>query len=259
MDLYLRDAVVLITGGTDGLGAALAQRLVEAGARVAVCGRDQQRLAETEARLKGLGGEVLAVRADVTQADELEHFVAAAATRWHRIDGLVNNAGRSASDRIEQVSDLAWTADLELKLLAAVRAVRLVLPHLRAAGGGSIINVLAVSAKAPGAGSLPTSASRAAGLALTKSLSKELGPDQIRVNAILVGLVESGQWRHRAEQSGRPIEAVYEELLADNEIPLGRIGRAGEFADLATYLLSQRASYVTGSAINLDGGSSPVL
>lgn len=201
---------------------------------------------------------MLAVQADVTQLQQLEDFIGAAVDRWTRIDGLVNNAGRSAAGRIEQVSDQEWDADLELKLLAAVRAVRLALPHLRAAGGGSIVNVLAVSGKAPGAGSLPTSVSRAAGLALTKSLSKELGPDQIRVNAILVGLVESGQWRRRAEELGVSITTVYAELLARNAVPLGRMGRADEFADLAAFLLSERSSYVTGSAINLDGGSSPV-
>lgn len=258
MDLHLHRSVILITGGTDGLGAALAERLIEEGARVGICGRDPERLESTRNRLLGLGGDVLAVQADVTWPQELAQFVDAAVDRWNRIDGLVNNAGRSAAGRIEQVTDEQWTGDLELKLLAAVRAVRLALPHLRAAGGGSIVNVLAVSAKAPGAGSLPTSASRAAGLALTKSLSKELGPESIRVNAILVGLVESGQWRHRAEESGRSLEAVYAELVAGGDIPLGRVGRTGEFADLASFLLSNRSSYVTGSAINLDGGSSPV-
>jgi NAD(P)-dependent dehydrogenase (short-subunit alcohol dehydrogenase family) len=258
MDLHLHRSTFLITGGTDGLGAALAEKLVAEGASVGICGRDPDRLESVRNRLLGQGGDVLAVQADVTQLQQLEDFIGAAVDRWTRIDGLVNNAGRSAAGRIEQVSDQEWDADLELKLLAAVRAVRLALPHLRAAGGGSIVNVLAVSGKAPGAGSLPTSVSRAAGLALTKSLSKELGPDQIRVNAILVGLVESGQWRRRAEELGVSITTVYAELLARNAVPLGRMGRADEFADLAAFLLSERSSYVTGSAINLDGGSSPV-
>lgn len=258
MDLHLRGCVFLITGGTDGLGAALAERLVEEGAKVAVCGRDPERLAATRARLSDLGGDVLAVSADVTQPDQLAGFVTAAAERWQRIDGLVNNAGRSAGGRIEQVTDQTWTDDLELKLLGAIRATRLVLPHLRAAGGGSIINVLAVAAKAPGAGSMPSSTSRAAGMAMTKALSKELGPDQIRVNAVLIGVIESGQWVRRAEESGRTVEQVYAELVTAGDIPLGRVGRSGEFADLAAFLLSDRASYLTGTAINLDGGASPV-
>jgi len=141
MDLHLRGKVVLITGGTDGLGAALADRLVE-GARVAVCGRDSHRLAATGRRLRDAGGDALAVQADVTVPADLERFVDAAVTRWGRLDGLVNNAGKSAGGRIDQVSDDDWIADLNLKVLAAVRCTRLAVPHLIAAGGGAIVNVL---------------------------------------------------------------------------------------------------------------------
>jgi NAD(P)-dependent dehydrogenase (short-subunit alcohol dehydrogenase family) len=259
MDLHLDGSVVVITGGTDGLGAALAARLVEEGARVAVCGRNRERLESTRSRLTELGGDVLAVGADVTRPDELAHFVSAAAERWNRIDGLVNNAGSASGSRVEAITDQDWIADLELKLLSAARAVRLVLPHLRAAGGGAILNVLAASAKIQGAGSMPSAASRAAGMALTKALSRELGPDRIRVNAVLIGLIESGQTRRRAAKANRPLEELHAEMLAGADIPLGRIGKPGEFADLASYLLSDRASFVTGTAINLDGGANPAV
>jgi NAD(P)-dependent dehydrogenase (short-subunit alcohol dehydrogenase family) len=259
MDLHLDGKVVLITGGTDGLGAALASRLVEEGARVAVCGRDPDRLRAMQERLDGMGGDAIAVTADVTQIADLERFVDTAVDRWHRIDGLVNNAGKHAAGRIDEVPDEAWTEDLDLKVLAAVRCIRLVAPHLRAAGGGSIVNVLAVGGKAPTASSLPTAASRAAGLAITKASSKDLGSAGIRVNAVLIGLVESGQWRRRADATGQSVEQFYEQLGQHGNIPLGRVGKAEEFADLAAYLLSDRSSYVTGSAINLDGGSSPAL
>jgi NAD(P)-dependent dehydrogenase (short-subunit alcohol dehydrogenase family) len=258
MDLHLGGKVVLITGGTDGLGAALAGRLVEEGARVAVCGRDPDRLAATEQRLREAGGDVLAVQADVTRLPDLERFTEAAAGRWGRIDGLVNNAGKSATGRIDEVSDEDWTEDLHLKVLGAARCTRLAAPHLAAAGGGSIVNVLAVSGKAPGAGSLPTAASRAAGLAITKASSRDLGGQGIRVNAVLIGLVQSGQWRRRAEAAGQTEDELYGQLAQHAGIPLGRVGEAREFADLAAYLLSDRSSYVTGSAINLDGGTSPV-
>jgi NAD(P)-dependent dehydrogenase (short-subunit alcohol dehydrogenase family) len=259
MDLHLSGKVVLITGGTDGLGAALASRLVEEGARVAVCGRDSGRLAATEQRLRDAGGDALAVQADVTRLADLERFVDAAVARWGRLDGLVNNAGQSSTGRIDQLSDDEWIADLNLKVLAAVRCTRLTVPHLVAAGGGAIVNVLNVAAKAPRASSLPTSASRAAGLAITKAGSKDLGGQSIRVNAVLIGLVESGQWQRRADAAGQSEEELYRQLVKNSDIPLGRVGRSGEFADLAAYLLSDRSSYVTGSAINLDGGSSPVL
>jgi NAD(P)-dependent dehydrogenase (short-subunit alcohol dehydrogenase family) len=259
MDLHLDGKVVLVTGGTDGLGAALADRLVEEGARVAVCGRDAGRLADTEQRLRDAGGEALAVQADVTSPADLERFVAAAVDRWGRLDGLVNNAGKSAAGPIDQVSDQDWIADLDLKVLAAVRGTRLAVPHLVAAGGGAIVNVLNLGAKAAGAGSLPTAASRAAGLAITKAASKDLGEHGIRVNAVLIGLVASGQWRRRAAAAGQPEQEYYRQLAQNRDIPLGRVGRAEEFADLAAYLLSDRSSYVTGSAVNLDGGSSSVL
>jgi NAD(P)-dependent dehydrogenase (short-subunit alcohol dehydrogenase family) len=257
MDLDLGGSVVLITGGTDGLGAALADRLVLEGCRVAFCGRDEGRVRATEDRLVAVGGDALGVVADVTVTNDLERFADAAVSRWGRIDGLVNNAGQSAGGRLESVPDEKWAYDLDLKLMAAVRLIRLVLPHMRAAGGGSIVNILNTSSKAPGATSLPTAASRAGGLAITKALSKDVGSDNIRVNAVLIGAIKSGQGRRRAEAAGVSEETIYAEQA--KSIPLGRVGTGDDFADLVSYLLSKRAGFVTGSAINLDGGASPVL
>jgi NAD(P)-dependent dehydrogenase (short-subunit alcohol dehydrogenase family) len=257
MNLGLDGEVVLVTGGTDGLGLALAEVLVAEGARVAVCGRDADRARAVEERLRGTGGDVVAVGADVSVAAELDRFVQVAVDRWGRIDGVVNNAGRSSAGGIEATPDEEWQADFDLKVMAAVRLIRLALPHLRASGRASVVNVLNIGSKAPGPNSLPTSASRAAGLAITKSLSKELAPSGVRVNALLIGLVESGQWRRRSEASGQSLDAIYESMAAG--IPLGRVGRSEEFADVAAFLLSPRSSYVTGSAINIDGGASPVL
>ena len=240
MDLHLDEKVIAITGGTDGLGLALAEVLVEEGARVAVCGRDPDRLASAEERLRASGGDVVAVRADVTELADIEGFIGAAVDRWGRLDGLVNNAGKSAAGRIDQVTDDQWSGDLILKVLGAARAIRVAAPHLAAAGGGAVVNVLAVAAKAPGAGSLPTAASRAAGLAMTKAASKDLGGQGTRVNAVLIGLVESGQWRRLAEAADKPEDELYRDLAASSGIPLGRVGRAAEFADLAAYLLSDR-------------------
>ena len=258
MDLELAGKSVLITGGTDGLGLALAQHLAAEGASVAVCGRDQERLRAAEASVRDAGGDVLAVRADVSSADDLEAFVDASVGRWGRIDGVVHNAGRSAAGTIQSIDDAAWDADLQLKLMGAVRLTRLALPLLRASRG-AVLFTLAMGAKAPGGGSEPSSVSRAAGMALMKALSKELAPDGIRVNAVLIGLIESGQWVRAAAGSGMELQDFYARFARDSGIPLGRFGRSEEFADLACFLLSDRASYLTGTAINLDGGLSPVV
>jgi NAD(P)-dependent dehydrogenase (short-subunit alcohol dehydrogenase family) len=258
MDLELQQKVVAITGGTDGLGLALAQRLVAEGAAVAICGRDAEKLSSAASGLVAAGGDVLAVQADVSQAAQIEGFITSTIERWDRLDGIVHNAGRSAGGPVASSDDATWESDLQLKLMGAVRMARLSIPHLRQSKG-SVLLTLALSAKAPGGGSGPSSVSRAAGMALMKALSKELAPDGIRVNAILIGLIESGQWVRMAELAGLELPVLYEQMANDSAIPLGRVGRADEFADLASYLLSVRASYVTGTAINLDGGLSPVV
>lgn len=258
MDLELDGRVVLVTGGSDGLGLALCQRLVAEGARVALCARNGARLEEAAAALAAQGGQVLPVVADVSRQEDVARFVAEALARWDRIDGLVNNAGRSAAAPVAQSTDADWEEDLQLKLMAAVRLSRLVLPHL-AVRGGAILNVLAISAKAPGAASGPSSVSRAAGMALTKALSREVGDRGVRVNAVLIGLIESGQWRRMAAAQGIGEDELHRRLAQEAGIPLGRVGRAAEFADVAAFLLSPRASYVSGVALNVDGGLSGVV
>jgi NAD(P)-dependent dehydrogenase (short-subunit alcohol dehydrogenase family) len=262
MDLELTGKAFLITGGTDGLGLALASQLVSEGASVAVCGRDEDRLRGAEAELSGVAtrgaGDVLALKADVARAEDLAVLVQAAVSRWNRIDGVVHNAGRASAGLLESVEDATWESDFQLKLMAAVRLTRLALPQLRA-NRGAVLFTLAMAAKAPGGGSEPSSVTRAAGMALMKALSKELAPDGVRVNAVLIGLIESGQWVRAAESSGASLDEFYEKFAHDAGIPLGRFGRAAEFADLAAYLLSARASYLTGTAINLDGGLSPAV
>jgi len=258
MDLELTGKTFLITGGTDGLGLALATRLVAEGAAVGVCGRDEERLRAAEAAVQAAGGDVLAQRADVSRAGDLEAFVEAAVSRWGRIDGVVHNAGRASGGSIETIDDSTWESDFRLKLMAAVRLTRLALPQLRVSRG-AVLFTLALSAKAPGARSEPSSVTRAAGMALMKALSNELAPDGIRANAVLIGLIESGQWVRMAAGSGSDLREFYDRFAEDAGIPLGRFGRAAEFADLGCFLLSARASYLTGTAINLDGGLSPVV
>ncbi|HWD97009.1 MAG TPA: SDR family oxidoreductase [Acidimicrobiales bacterium] len=255
MDLELRDKSFLITGGSDGLGFALAHRLIDEGAQVAICGRDQSRLNEASATL---GDRALCVRADVTNASELDGFIDATLERFGGLDGAVNNAGKSSSSSVAESTDELWRVDYELKVISALHVSRRLLPVLEASGG-AIVNVLATGARTPGANSAPTTASRAAGLAFTKALANEAAPRGVRVNAILIGLIESGQWVRQAGDADVDMAAFYAQMAKNAKIPLGRMGRGDEFADLASYLLSQRASYVTGVGISLDGGLSPAI
>ncbi len=255
MDLQLKNHCILITGGTDGIGLALAKNLISEGANVAVCGRDEARL-ENARQL--LGDNSLCFKADVTKKEDIEAFIDASASKYGRIDGLVNNAGRASSIRLEDSTDADWQEDFDLKIMSTVRAIRYATAHLEKSNG-VIINTLSNSARAPGAGSTPTSATRSAGLTLTKTMANELGPRGIRVNALLVGFVASGQWARRAVGQGISEEEFYVNTAKTMPIPLGRFGRSEEFADIATYLLSPRASYITGVGISVDGGLSPVI
>ena len=253
MDLGLSGRVAIITGGSEGIGLATARALIREGAKVALCARRGDVL---DAAVADLGASALGVAGDVRVEADLARLVDAAAERFGRVDAVVNNAGTSRAGPFEGVSDAAWEEDLELKLFGAIRLVRLALPHLRRAGGGSVVNLLNIGAKQPGASSFPTSVSRGAGLALTKALSKELAPEQIRVNAVCIGVVKSAQHDRKA---GGDRSAYYAGLAKQRQVPLGRVGEAEEAADLVTFLLSERARYLTGTAINLDGGASAVV
>lgn len=200
---------------------------------------------------------MLAVAADVATADGCEAAHRAAVDRFGRVDILINNAGKSATAPFETIDDKAWQDDLDLKLFAAIRLTRLAFPEMKARSWGRVINVLNTHAKAPGPRSAPTSVSRAAGLALTKVLAQEGAAHNVLVNAMLVGQIDSDQWVRQHAASGS--NQSYAEFLADKgkAIPMGRVGRADEFASVACLLASDAGGYVTGTAINVDGAAVP--
>lgn len=263
MEVRLDGKTALITGGSLGLGRAMAVRFAEAGASVAIAARQPGPLEEARQAISEAGAEnrVCAISCDVSDAGACSTLHDDVARELGPIDILVNNAGTSQRGPFLEITDDMWQHDFDLKLFAAIRLSRLALPGMRARGWGRILNVLNVGAKAPPAEGAPTAVSRAAGLALTKVLANEGAADNVLVNALLVGLIDSNQHRvrHDASGSGDSYEAFLDEMAAANRIPLGRIGRPEEFADIACFLASDRASYVTGVAINVDGGRSPVV
>jgi NAD(P)-dependent dehydrogenase (short-subunit alcohol dehydrogenase family) len=262
MDLGLQDKVAVITGGSEGIGRGAAESLAREGVAVVICARRAAVLEQAAQEIaEQSGAQIVPVAADVTHADEVERVIQTAVQRFGRLDILVSNAGTSSTGAFESLDDETWQADLDLKLFGAIRASRAAIPHLRAAGGGSIINILNLGSKAPGPRSYPTSVSRAAGLALTKALSKEFAADRIRVNAILIGLIKSGQHerRWRAAGANGSLDDYYAQMARTANIPLGRVGEAGEVGDLIAFLCSSRGAYITGVAINMDGGTSAVV
>ncbi len=177
---------------------------------------------------------------------------------------LVNNAGVSMAKPFVDVTDDDWESDFNLKVWAAVRLMRMVIPDMREVGGGRIINVTNLGGRTPGPSSMPTSISRAAGMAITKGMSKDLAKDNILVNTVCIGLIKSGQHERRYAQakSSNPdltMDDFYTNAANARGVPLGRVGEAEEAGDVIAFLASERASYLTGIAINIDGGNSPVL
>lgn len=257
MDLQLNDKVAIVTGASQGIGKAAAVRLAAEGASVVIAARGRELLDRVAEEIRAAGGKVAVVQADVSRAEDCAKLVAEAVKAFGRLDILVNNAGTSATGEFESVTDDIWQADFELKLFAAIRLARLAIPHMKRQGGGRIINITNIGAKQPRAKSMPTTVTRAAGLAFTKALSKEFAPQQILVNTICIGLVRAGQHEKKAAKAGIALEQFYTDMAKD--IPLGRVGHAEEVANAIAFLASGAASYITGSSINLDGGTSAVL
>jgi 3-oxoacyl-[acyl-carrier protein] reductase len=255
MEISLAGRCALITGGSKGLGLAMARAFADAGARVAVVARDQAGLNAAAESVPGL----VTIAADISTAAGCESSFRAAEAALGQIDILANNAGTSQRGAFASITDELWQADFDLKLFAAIRLSRLAWPGMTSRRWGRVINVLNTFAKAPPGGSAPTSVSRAAGMALTKVLAHEGAPHGVLVNALLVGIIESDQWvrRHAADPRG----IGWEEWKAEQgrTVPLGRIGKPEEFAALALMLASDAGGYVTGTAINVDGGRSPVV
>jgi NAD(P)-dependent dehydrogenase (short-subunit alcohol dehydrogenase family) len=262
MQIRMDGRTALITGGSLGLGRAMAMRFVESGAEVAIVARRPEVLEEARRAIAAKGpGRVEAYACDVSDAAAVKATFDAVLRDFGKVDILVNNAGTSRTGRFEEITDAVWQEDFDLKLFAAIRLCRLALPGMKERRWGRIINVLNIGAKAPAAGSAPTAVTRAAGMALTKVLAGEGAPYNVLVNALCTGYIVSDQWvrRHAREAPDRPFADFLAERAKTLNVPLGRFGEAEEFANLACFLASDAGSYITGTAINVDGGRSPVV
>ena len=260
MEIRLDGKSAVITGASKGLGLAMAERFAASGADVAILARTPETLEEAKQKIQtSAKGNVAAVSCDVSKAADIRRAYDQVMSQLGKIDILVNNAGQSTRGPSEELTDEMWQSDLDLKLFAQIRLARLVFPQMKQRRWGRIVNVLNIGAKAPGADSAPTSVSRAAQMAFSKVLSQEGAPHNVLVNSLHVGVIVSDQIvrRHNREAANVSLDEFIRQ--AGRGVPLGRMGRAEEFANIACFLVSDAASYVTGCAINVDGGRSPVV
>src|ERR1700674_4782017 len=240
MDVRLDGKSAVVTGGSKGLGLAIAEEYAKSGADVAILARDPSMLAEAKAKIQAgaPGRKIAAISCDVSKAADIRRTYDQIMSEFGKIDVYVNNAGQSTRGPSETLTDEQWQADLDLKLFAQIRFCRLLFPQMKQRKWGRIISVLNIGAKA---------------------LSMEGAPHNVLVNSRHVGVIVSDQIVRRHQREGANVSLEDFIAQAGRAVPMGRMGRAEEFANVATFLASDAASYVTGCAINVDGGRSPVV
>ena len=258
MDLGLTDKVAIITGSSRGLGLASATALVEEGCRVTICARGEARLAEaaTELRhLAGAGDRVLTVAADVSSEAGVEQVVARTSEAFGGLDILVNNVGVGRGATITDTSDDLWREAIDQTLFSAIRASRLAVPHMRRRGGGAIVMIASIWGRESG-GRMTYNAVKAAEISLAKSMAQQLAVDNIRVNSVAPGsiLFPGGSW-HRRQQDDPAGMAEF----VRRELPFGRFGRSEEVGAVVAFLVSPRASWISGASVPVDGCQSRSL
>jgi NAD(P)-dependent dehydrogenase (short-subunit alcohol dehydrogenase family) len=265
MDMGLEGKVAIITGGSDGIGKAAALSMAKEGANVVIVARRQEVLDQAVQEIQtATEGSVVPLALDITTEGASQKMIKTAIDNFGQLDIIVNNAGTSMAKPFVDVSQEDWQGDFELKVWAAVRLMQDSIVEMRKVGGGRIINVTNLGGRTPGPSSMPTSISRAAGIAITKGLSKDLAKENILVTTVCIGLVKSGQHQRRYDariekEPNLSLDTYYSELAQGRSVPIGRVAEPEEAGDVITFLASERASYLTGIAVNLDGGASAVL
>ena len=263
MNLDLNGKTAFITGGSDGIGKATATILASEGCKVAICARGLEKLKNTQKEiLEKTGNKVEIFPTDVRKESDVKETIQKVISIFGSINILINNAGTSHANSFENTGNEIWEEDFSLKIYGAIYTSRAIIPQMKKEKGGVIINLTTPGGKAFSANKIPTAVSRSAGIALTKSMSKELASYNIRVNTVCVGLIKSGQHKTKWEKSRNDgnnisLDEFYKNMSTD--IPMGRVGEAEEVGSLIAFLCSDKVEYITGASINIDGGTSPVV
>jgi 3-oxoacyl-[acyl-carrier protein] reductase len=257
MNLGIDNKVALVTAASKGIGQAIALELVREGAQVLICSRSEDRINESASYIEQqTGKKVLALTADVSTKEGVDGVLDQVLKRYGRIDMLVANAGGPPGGQFMDFADEDWQKAFDTNVMSVVRLVRGVVPSMRKTGGGRILTVASTSVKVPIQGLVLSNVMRTGVAGLMKTLSIELGPDNILVNTVCPGRIATDRVRQideaRADKQGIAIEKIEEQMKAG--IPLGRYGTPEEFARTAAFLLSDANTYVTGSTLMIDGG-----
>ncbi|HLO87803.1 MAG TPA: SDR family oxidoreductase [Nostocaceae cyanobacterium] len=257
MDLQLKNKIVLVTAASKGLGKATALQFAREGAKVVICARSE--LVETAATeiSQATGTEVLAIRADVSQPQDIERLINSTIEKFGGLDILVTNTGGPPPATFDELDITAWETAVNQILFSAVRLIKLALPHLRKSPTPAILTITSSSVKQPVQNLILSNSIRLAVIGLTKTLSRELGGDRIRINSILPGWTYTERVEElitaRSAKTGNTLEEEITQISAS--IPLGRIGKPEEFANVAVFLSSPAASFVNGAMLQVDGGN----